>query len=170
MEYPNVSDKKRSGSEMLNNEWDNKLSFFPPTKRVIPKHPTVHFSNQNCFRDDFTGKSWTGLIYAVERLANQKHQISNGACVLMCAVGEKDFGFWQAMSTAMFTNKRTILEEIEAVIIDDIIYEMPEILMSELWNHGGSHWHRPSRTRSYKNLSKSSIWWQWCWTREVKKR
>ena len=108
--YPNVSDKKRSGSELLNDEWDNTI-FFPSNKESYTKTSNSPFFQSKLLQRrhswyKFTGKSWTGLIYAVERLANQKHQISNGACVLMCAVGEKDFGFWQEMFTAMFTNKK----------------------------------------------------------------
>ena len=62
--------------------------------------------------------------------------------------GERFWIFTRDVHRRCLQTKKTILEEIEAVITDDNIYEMPEILMSELWNHGGSHRHRPSR--SYK--------------------
>ena len=46
--------------------------------------------------------------------------------------GERFWIFTRDVHRRCLQTKRTILEEIEAVITDDNIYEMPEILMSEL--------------------------------------
>ena len=46
--------------------------------------------------------------------------------------GERFWIFTRDVHRRCLQTKRTILEEIEAVITDDNIYEMPEILMSEM--------------------------------------
>ena len=105
-----VSDKKRSGSELLNDEWDNRSTvFFPSNKESYTKTSNSPFFQSKLLQRrhswyKFTWKSWTGLIYAVERLANQKHQIQTEHACWCARSGILDFH--KRCSPAMFTNKK----------------------------------------------------------------
>ena len=105
-----VSDKKRSGSEMLNSEWDNTI-FFSLQQRELYQN-----IQQSIFPIKIASET-TFFVQIYWEILNRANLCSwtfgqsetsdlSGACVLMCAVGEKDFGFWQEMFTAMITNKK----------------------------------------------------------------
>ena len=108
------------------------------------------------FWDDikFTGKSQTGIINAVEHLANQRHQIWNtGVCAVVSGQRER---FWILTKRCSwrFTYKK-----------DDI----REDWGSDYWfNHLGNAWNIDVRTGKPRRIPPSPSWSVWWWIEREK--